>query len=678
MRPLQRLAAARRRPRWVVAALAVFTAVFIYTVGETVFPYYTSNHDEAVYLQQAAMLLEGKLRLYPPVADVFRPWFFIVDGNSLYPKYTPVTAAIFAVGMLLGSARLALAVVAAGAVALVYAVVAEVFDRETGVIAALLLVLSPLFVVEASVFLPYVPAFCLNLLFAWAYLRADRTGDVRFAALAGGAIGISFWARPYTAVLFAAPFIAHALWTLRGVERGPLVRQSATALLGLGGVALALAYNTVMTGDPLVFPYQVFAPQDGPGFGHRQILGYERNYTVALALEANARNLLTYATRWAVGGPLGSLLAIGGLIVAFRRADWRPRPRVLVLAGTAVSIVLGNVYFWGTLNILGELSDTTDGLISFLGPYYHVGLLLPTVAFGAVGARTLGRTLRSTLSEFDSRRLRAGGLAVVVACMLVATGVTAGALGAPLIDNYEVTEQYETAYEPFEERDFERALVFLPDPYGEWLNHPFQPLRNDPGFDGEAVYALEDRPFDVVDAFPNRTYYRYVYRGEWIPYTRQSVTPRLQRVHAVEGPNVTANLSLGVPQLTEAIQVRGSFGENGQSTAASMPQSGLDITVTVADSRATVRSPQFARNLSVARLGDEPFELVGYIDYGGLGGFEYVVTIPVDRTREGYRALTPTLEVCRAPSRCDGEAAYIPGSHRDGVRMNATLNGATQ
>jgi hypothetical protein len=677
MRPLQRLSAARRRPRWVVAALAVFTAVFIYTVGETVFPYYTSNHDEAVYLQQAAMLLEGKLRLYPSVADVFRPWFFIVDGDSLYPKYTPVTAAVFAVGMLLGSARLALAIVAAGAVALTYAVVAEVFDRETGVVAALFLVLSPLFVVEASVFLPYVPAFCLNLLFAWAYLRADRTGDVRFAALAGGAIGISFWARPYTAVLFAAPFIIHALWTLRGLNRRPLVRQTTTALLGFGGVGLALAYNTVMTGDPLVFPYQVFAPQDGPGFGHRRILGYERNYTVALALEANARNLLTYATRWAVGGPLGSLLALGGLGVVIRRARRRPHPRVLVLAGIALTIALGNLYFWGTLNVLGDLSDTTDGLISFLGPYYHVGLLLPTVAFGAVGARALGRTLRSTLAGLDSRRLRAGGLAVVVACMLVATGVTAGALGAPLTDNFRVTEQYETAYEPFEEQDFEEAVVFLPDPYGEWLNHPFQPLRNDPGFDGDAVYALEDRPFAVVDAFPNRTYYRYVYHGEWIPYTLQSVTPRLQQVRAVGGPSVTANISLGVPRLTETIQVRGSFGENGQSTAANASAEELDITVTVADDRATVQSPQFTRNLSVTRLGDEPLKLVGFVDYGGLGGFEYVVTVPVDRTRGGYRALTPTLEVCRAPSRCDGEAAYVPGHHRNGVDMNVTLSGAT-
>ena len=458
MDPLQRLDAARTRPRWTVCALAVFTAVLVYTIGEGIFPYYTSNHDEAVYLQQAAMLLEGQLWLHPPVPDVFRPWFFVADGGALYAKYTPVTAAIFAGGMVLGNARFALAIVAAVTVALTYAVVTEVFDRETGVVAAILLVCSPLFLVDSSVFLPYVPAFCLNLAFAWAYLRADRTGDVRFAALAGVAIGISFFARPYTAVLFATPFIAHALWTLRSLDREPLVRQTATAALGLGGVGLALAYNVVLTGDPLVFPYQEFAPQDGPGFGHRQILGYERTYTIPLALEANARNLVTYATRWTPAGPLGTLLAALGLGTTVRRARWTPDSRTLTLAGLAVTIPLGNVYFWGTLNVLGDLSDTTDGLISFLGPYYHVGLLLPTVAFGAVGARYVVRTVRDVLADIDSTAARRASLIVVLTVSVVLTAVTAGAVSAPLSDNYDVTEQYEQAYEPFEDREFENEI----------------------------------------------------------------------------------------------------------------------------------------------------------------------------------------------------------------------------
>ena len=676
MAPLSGRLITRVRSRALVGSLALFTAILVYAIGEGVFPYYTSNHDEAVYLQQAAMLLEGQLRLRPPVADVFRPWFFVTDGTTLYPKYTPVTAAIFAVGILAGSARLALAAVAAATVALTYGVVAEVFDRETGVVAAFLLVLSPLFLVDASVFLPYVPAFCLNLLFAWAYLRADRTGEVRVAALAGAAIGVSFFTRPYTAVLFAAPFILHALWTLRGLDRDALVRQATTATLGFGGVALALGYNAVLTGDPLVFPYQTFAPQDGPGFGHRQILGYERDYTVALALEANARNLVTYATRWTVAGPVGSLLALGGVGVTLRRADWRPPSRVLALAGTALTIPLGNVYFWGTLNVLGDLADTTDGLVSFLGPYYHVGLLLPTVAFGAVGALAAVRAVRRRQNAIEDRRLRTVALAVFLAVAVVVTAVTAGALAEPLSRNHAVTEQYEQAYEPFEDRSLDEAVVFLPDPYGEWLNHPFQPLRNDPGFDGDAVYALADRQFEVADAFPDRTYYRYVYRGEWIPYSRQAVTPRLQPVRLAEGASVTTALSLGVPPAAETVEVRGSFGQTGDSTAASLPRSGLDVTITVADGEATVRSPQFVRNLSVDRLTDQPFELVTYVDYGALGGFEYVVTLPVDRTRAGYRALTPSLDVCRSPKRCDGEAAYVPGQHRDGVWMNATITGA--
>jgi hypothetical protein len=253
--------------------------------------------------------------------------------------------------------------------------------------------------------------------------------------------------------------------------------------------------------------------------------------------------------------------------------------------------------------------------------------------------------------------------------------VTTGALVDPIERNHDVTEQYEQAYEPFEDRDFENALVFLPNPYGDWLNHPFQSLRNDPGFDGDAVYALADRQFDVTDAFPNRTYYRYVYRGEWVPYSRQSVTPRLQRVHEVAGPNVTTDLSLGVPPAAETIEVRGSFGPDGDSTAASMPQDGIDATITVADGEATVRSPQFVENLTVQRHGDQPFKRVTYVDYGALGGFEYVLTLPVDRIREGYRVLSPRLEVCRSPKRCDGEAAYIPGQHRTGIHMNASVSG---
>ncbi|MEF8899865.1 MAG: glycosyltransferase family 39 protein [Halovenus sp.] len=660
------------RDRRATLLLAVLTGVAVYLIGEGVFPHYTANHDEAVYLQQAEMLLEGELTMTPPVAESFRPWFFVAEDGVLYPKYTPVTAGLFALGGLVGSYRLALAVLAALAVALIKGVVSEVFDDRTGLLAAGSLALSPLFVVQAAVFLPYVPAFVLNLLFAWAYLRADRTGDRGFAALAGGAIGFSFWARPYTAVLFAAPFICHALWTLRTLDRQTVLRQSLTAALGLAGVAVALGYNAVVTGDPLLFPYEAFAPRDGPGFGTRELLGYERNYTPALALEATARNLWQYSTQWAPAGFVGTAVAAIGAGAVLRRPQRRTDPRVLAVLGTLVTIVAGNVYFWGTLNVLGDLSNPNDGLISILGPYYHVGLLLPLVTLGAVGITWLGGVtgrLRTRLGGDATRVLTAGG---VVAVLLVA-GATVGAIAAPLADNYGTTQEYERAYEPIERSSFDHDLVFLPTPYGDWLNHPFQPLRNDPDFDGEVVYALKHREFAVVDAFPDRTLYRYTFRGEWAPFTGRSVTPLLREIDHVSGQRVRLDLTMGVPDGAGIVELRASVDGEGDSTAAALGGD-IDATVVASGGNISVRSPSFERNLTVAHDGESPLRLVTYVGYGALGGFEYVTRLPLLREDGEYRALSPYLEVCRVPSRCGGEAAYIPGQHRAGVSMNATLS----
>jgi hypothetical protein len=210
-----------------VAAGAVVAAV----VGALVFPFHSVNHDEGVYLAQAAMLLEGQLFLDPPAAELFRPWFFVErpDGR-LYPKYAPVPAATFALGWLVGSPRLGLVGVTAGVVLLTYALAAALFDRRVGLLAATMLFVSPLFLLHAGVFLPYAPTTVWNLLFAYAYVRADRDRSRRWAAVAGVAVGIAFFARPYTAVAFAAPFVCHAVWTLRGRVRA--AARDAT-LLGL-------------------------------------------------------------------------------------------------------------------------------------------------------------------------------------------------------------------------------------------------------------------------------------------------------------------------------------------------------------------------------------------------------------------------------------------------------------
>jgi len=669
----------RLTPRRLALALAVLAGALVALVSHEVFPYHSLNHDEGVYLQQAAMLLEGRLVVSPPVPEAFRPWFFVADGSQLYPKYAPVPAAMFAVGELVGGYRLALAGVAAGCVGLLYATAAEAIDRHTGLVAAVLLVASPLFLVQSSVFLPYVPTLFLNLLFAWSYLRADRTGDRRVAALAGLAIGLAFFARPYTAVLFAAPFLVHALWTLRALDRAPLVRQATTATLGLAGVALTLGYNAYLTGSPLTFPYQAFAPLDGPGFGYRRILDYDRVYSIPLALEVNARILARYVTNWAPAGLLGTLAALLGLGASLRRVR-DVDPRKAVLAGLAVSVPLGQVYFWGTLNTLGDLDRVGDGLLYFLGPFYHVGLLVPTTVFGAVGLLWLRDWLGSwagTLprrTRLDRRQVRTLGAVAGLVLAVPAVALAAGAVTSPLATNAEVTQKYEHAYEPFEERSLERGLVFLPDPHGDWLNHPFQALRNDPGLDEGPVYALAERPFDVLDAAPNRPVYRYVFRGEWEPVDGDEVTGHLQRVRLAEGRAVHAEVRAGMPASTRGATLQVSGTETESAGLQVEPGEPVVLNVTVTDGTATVRSPAVDAPVGTAVDRREDLELRVFVDSGTVDSFSYRAELPVEHDNGTVRALTPTLEVCRQPRLCGGEAAYVPGTHPSNVTLEVRLH----
>jgi 4-amino-4-deoxy-L-arabinose transferase-like glycosyltransferase len=695
----------RRTARVGTAGLALAAGLVVWFLSAELFPYHSLNHDEGVYLQQAAMLLEGKLFLRPPVEDLMRPWFFVESEAGLYPKYAPVPAAMFALGELAGGYRLALVGVGAAIVALTVAVTTEAFDRPAGLLAGTFVLASPLFLLDASVFLPYAPTAMLNLLFAWAYLRADRLagapeapgaadGDdgataadrplrerfdrpdrrvLGWATLAGAGVGLAFFARPYTAVLFATPFVAHACWTLARSRGATLARLAPTAALGLAGVGVTLGYNAVVTGDPLLFPYEAFAPLDGLGFGERRILGHEMDYTPELALRANARAVALLFTEWVAGGLVGTALAAAGLATVAQR---RPDPRQAALAGVFLTVVAGNVYFWGNANVLGDIDVAGDGLAAVLGPYYHFDLLAPTGAFAGVGALALGRRLRAVLAVRANLRVARVGLAVAVVVATVAVGgVTAGNLDERVEENLEVTRTYEDAYAPFEDGPPRNSVVLLPDPYGNWLAHPLQPLRNDPGYDGRAVYAIDDRPFDVVDAFPDRRAYRYVYRGPWAPYAGSPEAARLQRVREAAGERVRLSTTVGVPGGPESVTVRASTDEGAVDLVATNVSESLSVGLVLDESAVRVTGdlrPVDGRTVGLD--GRDVVRLTVFVDYGAAGGFSYRLATPVDPDDGAVRALTPRVERCRAVRTCGGAAAYIPEESPEGVFVRTALS----
>jgi len=672
------------RPTLALAGLSLLAGVVVLLIGRELFPLLSVNHDEGVYLQQAAMLLDGKLWLTTDLPGAFRPWFFVEDGRRLYPRYTPVTAALFAPGVALGVPRVIPAAVGGGIVLLIGLLVREAYDPRTGVLAAGIALSTPFFLTITPQFLSYAPATLLNLAFALGYVRTHRRlpaaprASLGYAVLAGGVVALAFFARPYTAVLFAAPFVGHALVALVRDLRGRAItaraiRLGAIALLGSGGVALALGYNLVVTGDPLVFPYQAFAPLDGPGFGYRRLLHHERTYTPALALRSTGHLLWELATRWTVAAPLGTLLAAVGLSTLRTGGAKRPlSDRTLreLLAGVGATVIVGNVYFWGTLNALGDLNDPTDGFVGEFGPFYHFDLLLPLSAFGAAGLVVLWRFVDARLAALPRRHARAVALAVLLVTVPVAAGAQVAALDGPVAVHAEATDHHQRALAPFD-RAFDDALVFLPRTYGPWLNHPFQTLRNGGSLrGGEVVYAQNRGPagdFAVVDAYPDRRLYRFTFRGEW---ERPSpVTPHLQRLRVREGSHEVTTTVGAVGRLS-SVRLETGAGRVVVRPAAS----GDALTV------------RWSVNGTHATLGDRAAPIDGvdevvltvtYLQTGGAS-VTYRQEVAVDASGRRVRLLWPgEVRICRLTTDCGREGTYVPGGdYVDGA--SATTNATTR
>jgi hypothetical protein len=355
-----------------------------------------------------------------------------------------------------------------------------------------------------------------------------------------------------------------------------------------------------------------------------------------------------------------------------------------LLAGVALAVTLGNVYFWGNLNVLAALDDPTDGLISLIGPFYHFDLLVSLAVFGALGIVAAVDWLRATLTaRYDPRAVRV----VVAAVLLVATagGVVAqaDALAGPVERNQPYTERYERAYEPFEDRTFENAVVFVPDPYGPWLNHPFQSLRNDPDFDGPVLYALRDDAamrFTVVDTYPDRRPHRYVVRGEWTP----GVSERDEIDAAIEPLSV---------RRAERFRVATEVGVVANAESASVRLSGPEGTLTYgfsnlsADTRTVewVVEPGRARVAGLERYSDNRWityqgreELTLSVTFTQPGGSTVTYNQRLAAETEGatLRLIWPPREsICPTVPECGMRGAYIPGvdEYVTGVSLNSSI-----
>lgn len=466
---------------WVAIALAVAAALLALWARHALFPAYSWNRDEPVYLWHVDVLRAGHLRVpdggHP---DLFRPWLSAEKDGALFTQYTlgwPLV--LLAAAVVTGSAGNALLLGAALAVLGTYAIGLELLrDRRIATVGAALMVASPILPIQGGAYLSYLFTLGLGLLFGALFLSGLRLGGLWRPVVAGLLLGWIFMTRPYDAVLWGAAFGAYALFRERSRITTVLRVGALCAVSSLPLVIATLAYNRHVTGGWLAFPITTADPMDTFGFGPKRLMPTFEvvDYTLGKALKGTAKNFF-FLPWFLVGSYVGVATALLGL--------WQRRrePSTLALLMLCAVFPVGYFVFWGTW--LSSLASRISGPIYLVPLYAPICLLAASVV----------------VRWWAHRRVLAGALLVALAIG------TAPAAVSRFDVNRDISVQqlpWQTSVAAIEGR----AIVFVADtaPYLLYLN-PFS--ANSADLDGRILYAADQSPgmLDLIAEHPDRTAY---------------------------------------------------------------------------------------------------------------------------------------------------------------------------
>lgn len=473
--------------------LLVCALAFLATAAVAYFAFERLPHleDEVAYLFQAKTLALGRLTVPSPAhPEAFWTPFVLDYRGQRFGKYPPGWPAALALGVVAGAPWLVNPLLAALSLYLVYRLGQTLYDERSGLLAAALGLLSPLFLVLSGSYLSHLASLVWLLLFSLWFVWTAQGRSRWFALGAGLALGLAFLTRSLTAAAFAVPFIAYSLVQVARRQQAHWPNYLLIALAGGALAALLPVYQWAVTGDPWLNPYLLWWPYDrlgfGPGIGAMPG-GHSPTYAWI-----NLKQDLSRAATDLLGWPaLSWLPLILGLALRPRRArDW-------ALLAPFACLVVAYLFYW-----IGSPAR-------LWGPRYYFEGFAGLWLLAAVGgwklwdwAQDRQRWLRPAL---------AAALVVLVAINLAAN------LPARLSKAHGFYGITRAQLAPIEQADLHNALVIV---YAErWLEYGAMIAGMSPLLDDDVVYARgSDAETDaaVIADYPNRSVY-YLANGQLSP-----------------------------------------------------------------------------------------------------------------------------------------------------------------
>jgi hypothetical protein len=381
--------------------------------------------DESTYVFIARTLLAGRVvNPLPSDQSFFSNQFIVMNEHGWFGKYPIGHPLILAIGELIGTRLIIGPLMTALSLLFTYFIGKKMFGTKTGVLAALLLSISPHFLLTGATLLSQTTSLLfmlMGLLAAMCFMESRRTV---FGVLAGLGFSFNILVRPLPCALFFAAVVAVLIFQrddLPFIRRLKANARFFIPLVFFGALvaAMMLLINRTQTGGFFKTGYHEL-------HGNNAGLGYVADGRIALSIAA----AVLRENLWLFGWPI-SLLFVG--FVARNR--YFPLLACLAVAELAYRVIAPKT------------------VVSTTGPVY-VTEIVPLLALASASGIA---ELKKKLEKYGFER---GGAAIVsvVAASMVAAALCFWPVHLTNIQSSQKTWRY--PYRALAKQHIDKALVF--------------------------------------------------------------------------------------------------------------------------------------------------------------------------------------------------------------------------
>ena len=453
------------------------TLILCSVISHTLFDGVPGTYDGCMYMFQARLFSHGMLSAQMPPEPQFFKNVLVILSDRWYTQFPPGFPAILTLGVLLRIPWLVNPLLGALTIGGIYLIANELYGKNIAKLSALLACASGFFLFMSSEFLAHTSTlFFITTAFLSFVRMTKKKRPLLSAMVCGTALGIALLCRPYTtawicAYLGIAAIVMRKQLSIRHILIGavPLIAS---------GLAF-LAYNAATTGHPLLFGYIASHGKEHlPGF--HQDPWMEKPHTIVQGVKyliGNLNGLDYYLFEW----PIPSLFFVV-LYLAFGKKetwDW-------MLVGWLSSLFVGHVFYF-----FNEFH---------LGPRFVYETLPAAILLTSKGIVTSTQLLAAWPKTPSYAHARS-------AICFILTGLFLFAILFNMPKTAETYHEYGedvTIQKYLNEKNIEKALVFVKNSRAYWVHYPF----NAP-FAKPHIYAKdrENENRKLAEKFPDYRYF---------------------------------------------------------------------------------------------------------------------------------------------------------------------------